>query len=125
MGAKNVAQQAYAAFSEGNIPGIVDLVADDVEWTSPETLPQGGSFKGRDGVIEFFQGVGASWSSLKLTVDTLDDLTGEIAVGVVRLAGTLASGTPGHYGAAHVFTVADGKITNFREYVDVDAAITA
>ncbi len=124
MGA-NVVQQAYAAFADGNIPALLDLVSDDVEWTSPETLPQGGSFKGRDGVLEFFQRVGAAWSSLHLTVEALDDLSGDLVVGVVQADGTLANGSPGHYGAAHVFTVTSGKISGFREYVDAASAISA
>ena len=30
---------------------------------------------------------------------------------------------PGQYGAVHVFTVDNGRINRFREYVDLDAAL--
>ena len=69
--------EAYAAFARGDVPGLLDLVDDGVEWVSPATLPHG----------------------------------------------ELRSGGSGAYGAAHAFTVTNGKITKFREYVDLDAPL--
>jgi uncharacterized protein len=116
--------QAYECFRRGDIPGLLDLLADDVEWTSPKTLPQGGSFHGKDGVGQFFQGVGAAWSALEIKRESLDEVDGDVVIGVVRGDGTLQGGGSASYGAAHVFQVRDGKIAGFRELVDVDEPIT-
>lgn len=43
-------------------------------------------------------------------------------VGIVRADGTRSGGSADSYGAVHLFTVGDGKITRFREYTDFDAA---
>ena len=120
---REVVQKAYAAFSKGDIPALLDLLDDGVEWSSPKTLPQGGSFRGKDGVGEFFASVGAAWAPLEIEIEVIDDVGDDLVVGVVRLSGSLRNGGSSAYGAAHIFTVKGGKITKFREYVDADAAI--
>jgi ketosteroid isomerase-like protein len=111
---------AYTAFAKGDIPGLLDSLADDVDWSSPATLPQGGDFTGKDGALLFFQGVGAAWDSLDIEVEGIGDAGDDLVLAVVRGSGTRAGGGLAEYGAAHAFTVRDGKITRFREFVDLD-----
>ena len=120
---REVVESAYAAFSKGDIPALLDLLDEQVEWSSPKTLPQGGSFRGKDGVGDFFVGVGAAWDPLELEVEVVDDLGNDLVVGLVHLSGSLRGGGSAGYGATHVFTVRGSKITRFREYVDADNAI--
>src|SRR5579862_1691430 len=53
-----VAKQGYSAFASRNIPALLEMLAEDVEWrffASPETgTPYGGTFKGRQQVGGFF-----------------------------------------------------------------------
>lgn len=114
---------AYAAFARGDVPAIIDLVDDSVEWTSPRSLPQGGSFIGKAGVGEFFQAIGGSWSDLAVKLESLSEAGADV-VTVVGAEGTLRSGAASSYGATHVFTMRDGKIVRFREYTDLDAPIS-
>lgn len=115
-----VVQSAYDAFARGDIAAVIELVDDDVQWSSPSTLPQGGHFTGKAGVGEFFQAVGRAWSSLALDVEKVGELGAELVIGVLRADGTRQDGTSSGYGTAHVFTVRNGKITRFREYTDLD-----
>lgn len=115
---------AYEAFGRGDIAAVIDVLADDVEWSSPLTLPHGGQFKGKAGVGEFFQGIGGLWTGLQLDIHGVTALSGDSVVGVVTANGELRSGGPAGYGAAHVFTFADGKVTRFREYVDLDKPLS-
>ena len=52
------AKQAYSAFAARNIPALLEMLAEDVDWrfmASPETgTPYGGAFKGRQQVGGFF-----------------------------------------------------------------------
>ena len=50
-----VVQQAYDAFGRGDIAGLLALLDDAVEWSSPKTLPHGGDFRGPAGVGKFFE----------------------------------------------------------------------
>ena len=52
-----IAQGIYAAFGQGNIPAILNVLADDVEFHEPPggVPPFTGIYRGRDGAATFFQ----------------------------------------------------------------------
>jgi ketosteroid isomerase-like protein len=56
-------QQIYSCFAQGDIPGILAKLADNVVFfngADPAIASFGGEFKGKDGVIRFFTGLGSS-----------------------------------------------------------------
>lgn len=116
-------KQTYEAFGRGDIPAVLDNVAEDVQWSAPGTVPQGGQFQGRSGVMRFFQGMGGAWETLGLDVEAVSEAGEDIVVGIVRADGTLRGGGPSGYGAVHVFTVREGKIARFREYTDLNGPL--
>jgi len=118
-----IVQQAYKAFAGGDIPGILDLLDDATDWSAPATLPQGGTFAGKDGALKFFEGVGAAWETLRVDPEAIGDLAPDLVAAVIHGTGTLRGAGPAAYGAVHIFTVKNGKITRFREYVDLDRAL--
>ncbi len=114
-----VIADAYDAFQTGDIPSILEKVSDEVEWLSPGLLPQGGDYSGRDGVGGFFAAIGENWS--ELTIESYDLVAdGPYVVSVGQARGKLSSGGEAAYGFSHAFTLDDGLITRFREYVAVD-----
>lgn len=56
MDAQHIAGELYNQFNAHNIPGILDLLHDDVEWSSfaPDWALAIGFFKGHEGVQDFF-----------------------------------------------------------------------
>jgi len=56
MSVENVeaVRAAYEAFRSGDLEGVGKNFADNVEWESPDTLPTGGVFRGRDAVLGSF-----------------------------------------------------------------------
>jgi ketosteroid isomerase-like protein len=123
MGANaKLVEQAYSAFGRGDIPGLLELLDDEVEWTSPRTLPQGGEYHGKAEVLKFFEAVGGAWDELAIDVERVGEVGADLVVGIVRGDGR-RNGKPAGYGAAQAFNVRNGKITRFREYVDIDDAI--
>src|SRR6476661_4579850 len=104
----DVVNGAYSAFASGDIAGLLDTLADDVEWSSPMTLPHGGEFSGKDGVLTFFQGIGAKWDSLDVAVEAIGEAGDSLVLAVVWASGTRKGGEDDGYGAAHAFEVRDG-----------------
>jgi len=123
MSNTDIVKSAYDAFGRADIPALVDLLDESVEWTAPMTLPQGGQFSGKDQVVQFFQGIGAAWESLSVQLEASGAISDDLVVAVVTGSGELRSGGRASYGATHVFTVRGGKITRFREYTDLDKAL--
>src|SRR6478736_4960504 len=61
---RDVVRSAYDAFAKGDIGAVLGVLSDGVEWDVTTVVPQGGSFRGRDSVGEFFRSLGEHWSEL-------------------------------------------------------------
>ena len=112
---------AYEAFARGDIGAVLGVLAERVEWDVTAVLPQGGSWRGRDQVGEFFENLGSKWAELALDREQLIDGGDEVvaigrAAGRLREHGDAAAG----YRFVHVFTVQGGEVTRFREWADPD-----
>ena len=105
----------YESFGRGDIPEVMANLAEDIEWHTPDVLPHGMHVRGLEGVGVFFIGLGDHWSHFGVEVDDLaEGQTAVLARG--RASGTL-NGTPTGYGFVHAFTMRDGKVARFDEYV--------
>jgi uncharacterized protein len=121
----DVISDLYAAFGRGDVPALLTALDDDIEWHAPEALPHGGSFRGREDVGRFFEGIGEQWESLEVNLDGLvGDETRVVAL--VRADGQLrATGEQTGYTAAHVWTLRDGSPVRFDEYVNAPVSLPA
>lgn len=73
-------QQIYAAFGRGDVPAILERLADDVEWeyaTAPNPVPWLQPLKGRDQVPKFFEALFANIEITRFEVNKIfgDDAT--------------------------------------------------
>lgn len=117
-----VVQDAYAAFKQGDVPGILDKLTDDVDWHAVigtgAHVPFSGPRKGKAAVGEFFKQVGESE-----TFEEFDPreyvAQGDkvVALGHYR-ALTKATGKRFESDFVMVFTFRNGKIGQFREFTD-------
>jgi len=51
-----IVQRAYEAFHRQDIPALLDLVGEDVDWDfiGPSNLPYAGSYRNRQQMLGFF-----------------------------------------------------------------------
>jgi uncharacterized protein len=116
-----VVKEAYAAFERGDIPGLLELCSEDIDWFTPGTpdsIPYAGRRRGHEEVKGFFSGLAASEEITHFEPQEFI-AQGDKVVVIGNYKGRVLS-TKNEYDLAwlHVFTVRDGKITSFREYVD-------
>jgi ketosteroid isomerase-like protein len=121
-------QAAYADFQRGDIPSLLARLTDDILWTTPappEIVPYGGSLTGKDGVLRFFERLGSSFDMTKF--DPSEFIASEDRViALVSIAGNVrATGMHAVSEAAHLFRIRNGKISEFREYVDTRSVVAA
>jgi ketosteroid isomerase-like protein len=117
-------QAIYAAFGRGDVPGILELMADDVEFEPwPDNHAQHAGvpwFKhrtGRDGVAEFFATIGA-WEVTEFTVGTIMEGDDKVAA-QITFAATLPGGTSYRDEEIHLWQFDEsGKVKLFRHYAD-------
>ncbi len=121
--ATNIIQQAYEAFGRGDIPAILELVADEVDWkfVGSPGLPYAGERRNRQEVGNFFA-----------EVQGADDIhhfeprefieAGE-HVTVLGWESCTGRDTARKFESewVHVFTVKNGKVTRWRGFYNTAA----
>jgi uncharacterized protein len=121
----------YAAFGRGDIPAIVDALAEDVRWEhwDDNTAQREGVTHlqprtGRDGVAEFFAVVGGiTFNAFEVRGLAAGD---GLVVADVLIDVTLATGGRMRDEELHLWRFdADGRICGMRHYVDTAKHIAA
>jgi ketosteroid isomerase-like protein len=121
-------QEAYAAFGRGDIPALLNLLTDDVEWVlpgPPDRLPFAGTFRGRDEVGRFFTLLGQAVEHEQFEPrDFVAGGEGVVALGSER---GRARSTGRRYETewAMVFVLREGRIASLRVYEDTAAMVDA
>jgi ketosteroid isomerase-like protein len=72
MTSKETVKAMYDAFATGNIPFILDKISEDFTWkdpSNPSIVPFGGEYKGKNGMMNFFQNLGGSADTTLFQVD--------------------------------------------------------
>jgi ketosteroid isomerase-like protein len=105
---------AYEAFSRGDIPSVLAILSDDVQWTVPPPLPQAVEARGPDQVGAFFERLGAIWEGLDLDLD--DFVASGNRVCVIGRGSGRVGGREAGYGFVHAWTVENDRAVRFDEY---------
>jgi hypothetical protein len=118
-----VVQHAYQSFQRGDVPAVLDVIADDIEWDTPKVVgaPFGGSYRGRAAVAGFFRELSAA-EDVEVFEPREFITEGERVAAVVTYRSRIkATGRLNETTLAHLFTVRGGKITRFLELYDTAA----
>lgn len=119
-------QQIYAAFGRGDVPAIIEAMADDVDWEyggATADVPWLQPGRGRAAVAAFFQALGTHLDFKSFTVN--DILAGpNLVVGLVSFEATV-KGTGRAFGEideAHIWRFDDrGRVARFRHAANTHA----
>ena len=123
----------YEAFGKGDVPAIIDVLADDVEWEAWEAnsavnagVPWMTPRHGKQEVVHFFE-TAAQMEIVDLQVLSMLQGGNQVAVEFVLEANLPAWGG-GHYRdeEMHLWTFnEDGKVIRLRHYIDTAKHIAA
>jgi ketosteroid isomerase-like protein len=115
-----IVQRGYEAFGRGDIETLMTLLDRDVQWDTPgpAELPTSGRRRGLEQVRGFFHTLNETFEIQRFEPKTFLS-QGEIVVVLgddtarIRATGKMIV-TPW----VHAFTLKDGKVTRFQEYLD-------
>lgn len=123
-----VVKDAYAAFQRGDIPGVLSNFTEDADWFTPGTsdaIPHAGRTRGHVGMTQFFSKL-AETENITHFEPREFIAQGDKVVVVGNYRGTVtATSREFDIDWLQVFTLRDGKITSFREYLDTAALADA
>ena len=125
--ALEIVQTIYAAFGRGDLPAILGLLADDVDWKffGAQGLPYTGTFRTRDEI--------ARWFASLAEVDDIEAFEPRELIpagdSVTVLGWERTRAKPGgkvfETEWVHVFTVRDDRIVRFWGMYDTEASAAA
>lgn len=120
-------RQAYQNFKTGDIQALINLTSEDITWQLPEieNVPFSGRREGHGQVAEFFSLLSGDQDVLQFEPrEFVAQNDKVVALGTYNWR---VKATGREYGGewAHVFTVRDGKVSGFQEYMDTAAATAA
>ena len=122
-----IVQAAYAAFGRGDIPALLELVSDDIEWTFHGSigLAYMGTVRGKPAVAKWFGQV-AEVDDIQ-AFEPREFLAGPDHVTVLGWERTRAvpAGTVYESDWVHVFKLRDGKVSRFIGSYDTAASAAA
>lgn len=117
-------QEFYAAFKRGDITGVLDTLAGDVGWFIPDpldTMPFVGQRQGGDQIARFIAKLTETEDADQFEPREFIAQRGKVvALGHYRWR-LRPTGRSYASDLVHVFTVQDGRVSNFREYLDTHA----
>src|SRR5690349_6138556 len=116
----------YSELKKGNIPGILECVKDNVEWTTtgnPQEIPFAGVRYGKEGVRSFLKQYSDTLELQKLEPERFYELEEEnIVVDCGRTEATnKLTGKKLDNKWVHIWQFEDGKIIKYTNYIDTAA----
>lgn len=118
-----VVRQAYEGFARRDVPAILNVVADNVDWefVGSSGLPYAGPRHDRQGVADFFAAV-AQTDDIQVFEPREFIESGEhVTVLGWERSKALDTGVAFESQWAHVFTVKSGRITRWRGFFNTAA----
>lgn len=113
---KALVMLGYKHFKEGNIQGVLDTYADDIEWVGNklEGVPFSGTYRGKEGAAEYFKKVHEATERLQFEPIELIAEGNKVVVTGHSTRKVRTTGITYSIPWVHVITLRDGKIARFE-----------
>jgi uncharacterized protein len=122
-----VVRQAYDNFKTGNVPALLAQLTADADWHLPkiENARISGPRRGSAQIGEFFTALGEDQDTLAFEPREFIAQGDEVVVLGHYAWRVKQTGKQFDSDFAHVFTVRDGQVVRFREFLDTAVAAEA
>ena len=119
MSNADILRRGYAAFTAGDLPEVLALFHENIEWIEPAGHIYAGTFTGADAIVQnVFMPLGSEWDSYLAEPDTFI-CEGDQVAALGWLSGTYkATGIAFRARFAHWWTMSDGRATRFEAIED-------
>jgi uncharacterized protein len=118
----DIVKGVYEAFGRGDVPAVLAMMDPKIEWYEAEGnpyMPSGKAWVGPDAVLNnLFKRLGTEWDGFAVHPAAFHDAGGVVVV-EARYGGTYKeTGKSMNPQVCHVWSVKNGKLTKFQQYVD-------
>lgn len=117
-----IVNKMYQSFSQGDVPAVLASLDPNVVWMEAEgnAYADGNPYRGSDAVLKgIFSRIGEDYEFFTLENIKLHEMADDKVLATLRYNGKLkANGATIDAQAAHLWTLSDGKVIGFQQYVD-------
>jgi ketosteroid isomerase-like protein len=118
-------QAAYEAFGRGDVEAAARDFADDVEWWTAESLPDGGTIRGKDSVIEAWSHIPNYLTQFEVHPDEILDCGDKVMVRGHQHITTKDTGESYEGPFVQVLEFRDGKVQRAEFFEDSGKVLEA
>ena len=115
-------KEVYANFATGNVPAVLATFDPAIKWHECEGMPfvkDDGIYTGADAVVSnVFMNLQPYFDWFNISVNEIFGADDKVVMTGYYQGTNKATGNPFKANATHVWTVKDGKLTNFFQAVD-------
>jgi ketosteroid isomerase-like protein len=115
-------REVYERFARGDLRASVPLLAEDVELVVWQGLPDSGSWRGSEGVVDYMRYFLSSWLDLRIEADRIEQVGDRVVVELRQVGTGRHSGVQDEMQYFHVWTLEDGIATRLDVMLDEDDA---
>jgi hypothetical protein len=120
----DVVRPIYDAYAKKDLEAILAPLDDEFEFRQSQLVPWGGSYRGREGFMEFLGKITTHVDSAVEIEETIE--AGDHVVVIGRSRGTVkATSRPFDVRAVHVWNLRAGKPLSLDVYLDTPAMLEA
>jgi ketosteroid isomerase-like protein len=121
--AMTVVRQVYDAFGRKDVPAIMNLIADEVDWefVGSSTLPYAGRRRSRKEVSDFFAAIPRADDIHAFEPREFIEAGEHVTVLGWEKSTAIDTGKPFETEWVHVFTVRNGKVARWRGFFNTAA----
>ena len=116
---KEIVENVYASFASGDVPAVLGVMADDIQWTEADGFPLTGTYVGPQAVLEgVFMRLGEIGDDFAVMPEQfVGDGDTVVALGNYQWKHK-SSGESAVVKMAHVWTLDGGRLVAFQQHVD-------
>jgi uncharacterized protein len=121
----DMVRRGYDAFGRGDLDTLMSLFDDNIEWISsgPDTLPTAGTRRGRSEVAGYCKAVDEVFEIQRFEPKHFIAQGDRVIVLGSETSRIKATGKVLDGEWAHAFTLRNGKVVAFQEYLDTAATV--
>ncbi len=121
-------KQAYSNFATGNVPAVLAIFDEAIEWHECKGMPfvkNDGIFIGHEAVVtNVFMNLPVYFDGFNIAVDEIFGTDNKVVMVGYYEGTNKATGNSFKANATHVWTVKNGKLTHFFQAVDTATIIS-
>jgi ketosteroid isomerase-like protein len=123
MANTDIVKGMYAAFGRGDVAGVLNGLADDIDWLTPgsKAIPYAGRYNGKSAVTGFFQKLAETCELDPFVIEQYVE-QGDVVVALGSYSGRVKSTKkPFQSRWSMMFKFRGGTVAKFEEYLDTEA----